>query len=98
VTLVDNGDPSKRQCRGERCERVGGLIDDAVVKGAVLAAGGRGNGTIMPATIVDYVTPAMRIYGEAHWSKARDLPACRDKAAPSSPIGRQSKRIGPSIA
>jgi vanillin dehydrogenase len=46
------------------CERVGGLIDDAVAKGAVLAAGGRGNGTIMPATIVDYVTPAMRIYGE----------------------------------
>jgi hypothetical protein len=25
-------------------------------------------------------------------------PACQDKAAPSSPIGRQSKRIGPSIA
>jgi acyl-CoA reductase-like NAD-dependent aldehyde dehydrogenase/ABC-type branched-subunit amino acid transport system ATPase component len=46
------------------CDRVGGLIDDAVAKGAVIAAGGRGTGTIMPATIVDHVTPAMRIYGE----------------------------------
>lgn len=46
------------------CERVRGLIDDAVAKGAVLAAGGHGSGTIMPATIVDHVTPAMRIYGE----------------------------------
>ena len=46
------------------CDRVGGLIDDAVAKGAAIAAGGRGTGTIMPATIVDHVTPAMRIYGE----------------------------------
>jgi benzaldehyde dehydrogenase (NAD) len=46
------------------CDRVGGLIDDAVAKGAVLAADGRGKGTIMPATILDRVTPAMRIYGE----------------------------------
>ena len=40
------------------------LIDDALAKGATLVAGGAGNGTIMPATIVDHVTPAMRIYGE----------------------------------
>ena len=45
-------------------ERVAGLINDALSKGAVLAAGGVGSGTIMPATIVDHVTPAMRIYGE----------------------------------
>jgi vanillin dehydrogenase len=46
------------------CDRVGGLIDDAVAKGATIATGGRGNGTIMPATIIDHVTPAMRVYGE----------------------------------
>jgi vanillin dehydrogenase len=45
-------------------ERVAALIDDALSKGADLAAGGAGAGTIMPATIVDQVTPAMRIYGE----------------------------------
>ncbi|WP_035980999.1 aldehyde dehydrogenase [Bradyrhizobium sp. STM 3843] len=49
---------------GAACDRVGALIEDALAKGAVLAAGGRGSGTIMPATIVDRVTPAMRIYGE----------------------------------
>jgi benzaldehyde dehydrogenase (NAD) len=64
------GDPRKGNVvlgslvSGAACDRVGGLIDDAVAKGAVIAAGGRGNGTIMPATIVDHVTPAMRIYGE----------------------------------
>jgi benzaldehyde dehydrogenase (NAD) len=45
-------------------DRVRGLMDDAVAKGAVVAAGGHGSGTIMPATIVDHVTPAMRIYAE----------------------------------
>jgi acyl-CoA reductase-like NAD-dependent aldehyde dehydrogenase/ABC-type branched-subunit amino acid transport system ATPase component len=64
------GDPRKGNVvlgslvSGAACDRVGGLIDDAVAKGAVIAAGGHGSGTIMPATIVDHVTPAMRIYGE----------------------------------
>jgi vanillin dehydrogenase len=67
---LPHGDPRKGNVvlgslvSSAACERVGGLIDDAVAKGAVVAAGGRGNGTIMPATIVDHVTPAMRIYGE----------------------------------
>ena len=39
-----------------------GLIDDAVAKGAQLAAGGEFNGTVMSATVLDRVTPAMRIY------------------------------------
>ena len=41
-----------------------GLIDDAVAKGAKLVAGGRRNGTVMTATVLDHVTPAMRIYAE----------------------------------
>jgi acyl-CoA reductase-like NAD-dependent aldehyde dehydrogenase/ABC-type branched-subunit amino acid transport system ATPase component len=44
--------------------RVQELIEDAVAKGARIAAGGEVNGTIMNATIVDRVTPAMRIYSE----------------------------------
>jgi acyl-CoA reductase-like NAD-dependent aldehyde dehydrogenase len=44
--------------------RVKGLVDEAIAKGAVLASGGSLDGTIMPATILDRVTPAMRIYGE----------------------------------
>lgn len=44
--------------------RVKGLVDDAVGKGAVLAAGGQVDNTIMQATILDGVTSAMRIYAE----------------------------------
>src|SRR5262245_47585815 len=67
---LPHGDPRKGNVvlgslvSSAACDRVGGLIDDAVAKGAAIAAGGHGNGTIMPATIVDFVTPAMRIYGE----------------------------------
>jgi acyl-CoA reductase-like NAD-dependent aldehyde dehydrogenase len=44
--------------------RVRQLIEDAVQNGARLAAGGPGDGTLMPATVLDRVTPAMRIYSE----------------------------------
>jgi vanillin dehydrogenase len=45
-------------------ERVSRLIEDAVHKGARLAAGGSCEGTLMQATVLDRVTPAMRIYAE----------------------------------
>ncbi len=44
--------------------RIQELIADAAHKGAAIAAGGPADGVILPATIVDHVTPAMRIYGE----------------------------------
>ena len=44
--------------------RVKALIDDAVLKGAVLVAGGRQDGAYLEATILDRVTPSMRIYYE----------------------------------
>jgi acyl-CoA reductase-like NAD-dependent aldehyde dehydrogenase len=44
--------------------RVQQLVDDARAKGAEIAAGGRSNGTLMEATVLDRVTPAMRIYAE----------------------------------
>ena len=45
-------------------ERVEGLIKDAVAKGAKLMAGGQREGAIMAATVLDFVTPEMRIYSE----------------------------------
>ncbi|MDX3969237.1 MAG: aldehyde dehydrogenase [Bradyrhizobium sp.] len=45
-------------------ERVRALIDDALAKGADLRAGGQINGTLINATVLDRVTPAMRIYQE----------------------------------
>jgi benzaldehyde dehydrogenase (NAD) len=40
------------------------LIDDAIAKGARLVCGEKVDTTLMPATILDYVTPDMRIYHE----------------------------------
>lgn len=45
-------------------DRVHDLVKDAAQKGAHVAAGGNGTGTLLPATVVDHVTPAMRIYVE----------------------------------
>ena len=44
--------------------RLNALIDDAVAKGAVIAAGGFANGASMPATVLDRVTSGMDIYDE----------------------------------
>jgi salicylaldehyde dehydrogenase len=44
--------------------RLNAMIDDALSKGAVLACGGKADGAIMSATIVDHVKPGMTIYGD----------------------------------
>lgn len=48
----------------DAARRVKGLIDDAVLKGARLIAGGRQDGPFLDPTILEGVTPAMRIYAE----------------------------------
>ncbi|MCW5667979.1 MAG: aldehyde dehydrogenase family protein [Piscinibacter sp.] len=45
-------------------EHCNALIDDALAKGAKLVCGGKAENTLMPATILDHVTPNMRIYHE----------------------------------
>ena len=40
------------------------LLDDALAKGAKLVCGNRAESTLMPATVLDYVTRTMRIYFE----------------------------------
>ena len=45
-------------------EHVNALIDDAVAAGARVLAGGKAEGVIMPATVIDGVTPKMRLYRE----------------------------------
>jgi len=45
-------------------EHCNALIDDAVAKGAKLLCGGKADNTLMPATVLDHVTPQMRIYSE----------------------------------
>jgi acyl-CoA reductase-like NAD-dependent aldehyde dehydrogenase/ABC-type branched-subunit amino acid transport system ATPase component len=45
-------------------EHCNALIDDALALGAKLVCGGKTDNTLMPATILDHVTPRMRIYHE----------------------------------
>jgi acyl-CoA reductase-like NAD-dependent aldehyde dehydrogenase/ABC-type branched-subunit amino acid transport system ATPase component len=44
--------------------RVADLIKDATAKGAVVLAGGPADGPVMQATVVDKVTPSMRLFDE----------------------------------
>ena len=48
----------------EAAARVGTLVIDALDKGAKLMLGGGVEGAVMQPTILDHVTPAMRIYSE----------------------------------
>ncbi|HEY8333924.1 MAG TPA: aldehyde dehydrogenase [Tardiphaga sp.] len=48
----------------EAAVRLQGLIRDAVGKGARVVAGGKIEGTLMSATVLDHVTSSMRIYDE----------------------------------
>jgi vanillin dehydrogenase len=48
----------------EAALRVQALIDDAVRHGARLLTGGQIEGVILQPTVLDHVTPAMRIYSE----------------------------------
>jgi vanillin dehydrogenase len=63
------GDPRQEVVLGslvspEAARRLGALVADAVEKGARCVAGGPPRGTIMEATVLDRVTPDMRLYGE----------------------------------
>lgn len=44
--------------------RIMGLVRDAEDKGAKIVAGGHAEGVLMEATLIDHVTPSMRIYTE----------------------------------
>lgn len=54
-------------------ERCNALIDDALGKGARLAAGGKADSTLMPATLLDHVTADMRIYHEEAFGPVKGI-------------------------
>ncbi|UVK44131.1 aldehyde dehydrogenase [Mesorhizobium sp. AR07] len=49
------------------------LITDAVAKGARLVAGGKRAGTVVEATLLDHVTPAMRVYAEESFGPVKPV-------------------------
>jgi benzaldehyde dehydrogenase (NAD) len=48
----------------DSAERVEKLVNEAIADGAKLVAGGQRDGAIMAATVLDHITPNMRIYRE----------------------------------
>jgi acyl-CoA reductase-like NAD-dependent aldehyde dehydrogenase len=60
----DNPGPLGALISLESARRVTSLLEDALRKGAKLICGGEVRGAFMDATVLDEVTPAMRIYRE----------------------------------
>lgn len=62
--------------------RCNALIDDALEKGATLVCGGHAKDTLMPATLLDHVTPAMRIFHEESFGPVKPIVrVCGDEDA-----------------
>ncbi len=57
----------------QAAEKMDALIADATAKGATLVAGGTRNGTIHSATLLDHVTPDMRIYTEESFGPVKSI-------------------------
>lgn len=70
VSTLSVGDPSSGQSvlgsmiDAGAAARVQALVDDAIAKGARLLCGGRSEGSLMQATLLDGITPDMRLYRE----------------------------------
>jgi len=64
----------------EAMNRVVHLVEDAASKGAKVIVGGKPNGAIMDATIVDHVTPDMAIYTEESFGPSVSIIRVKDDA------------------
>jgi vanillin dehydrogenase len=78
AAALPSGDPRGHVVLGSlvnigAAERMDELIADAVGKGAKVVAGGKRNGAIVEATIIDRVTPAMRIYREESFGPVKPV-------------------------
>jgi vanillin dehydrogenase len=75
---LPHGDPRGHVILGslvtkEAAERNKALLDDAVSKGAKVVAGGEFKGTVVSATVLDRVTPSMRIYAEESFGPVKPV-------------------------
>ena len=60
-------------------ERCNALIDDALAKGATLLTGGKADSTLMTATLLDGVTPDMRLWNEESFGPVKAVIRARDE-------------------
>jgi acyl-CoA reductase-like NAD-dependent aldehyde dehydrogenase len=63
----------------DAADRVAGLVQDAVSKGATLRLGGGVEGAVMQATVLDHVAPSMRIYSEESFGPVASVIRVRDE-------------------
>lgn len=56
------------------------LIDDALANGAEQLVGGEANGVLMPAHVIDKVTPAMRLFRDESFGPVVGIVRARDEA------------------
>jgi acyl-CoA reductase-like NAD-dependent aldehyde dehydrogenase len=56
------------------------LVEDALVMGAVGLTGGPADGVLMPPTVVDNVTPEMRLFREESFGPVVAITRARDEA------------------
>ena len=61
-------------------DRVNALIEDAVAKGAELLVGGKADSVLMPATLIDRVTPDMKLYGDESFGPVLGMVRAADEA------------------
>jgi acyl-CoA reductase-like NAD-dependent aldehyde dehydrogenase len=78
AAALPSGDPRGHVVLGSlvnlsAAERMDELIADAVGKGAKVVAGGKRNGSVVEATIIDHVTPEMRIYREESFGPVKPV-------------------------
>ncbi|WIW44439.1 aldehyde dehydrogenase [Bradyrhizobium sp. 62B] len=78
ATRLSAGDPRKDVVLGSLVDlssatQMDELIQDAVSKGAKLVAGGKRNGTIVEATLLDRVTSDMKVYREESFGPVKPI-------------------------
>ena len=83
--------------------RANALIDDALAKGAQLLCGGRAASTVMAATVLDFVTPGMRLYSEETFAPVKAIVRVKDESdaircANDSPFGLSAAVFSRDIA
>ncbi len=65
---------------GKTVNTVRSLIDDAIAKGAELLVGGEGQGVLMPAHVIDKVTPDMNLFRDESFGPVVGIIRARDEA------------------
>ena len=75
---VVGGTPLGAVVDARAADKVRDLMRDAQAKGAKLVAGGEGEGVLIPASVLDGVTPDMRVYGEESFGPVVSIVRARD--------------------